>query len=147
MTLEDIKKDNYQPKHRNKLLAEAFYLMGEVEKYGTGLIRIRQQLENYDNLSFNLERQSGSIVSTIFDNSENVGENVGEKVGEKPLTENRQQIIEAIRENKNITIKELSEIVGIAEKNIENNLKVLKSQGIIERIGPAKGGYWQIISE
>ncbi|MFP4527723.1 MAG: ATP-binding protein [Candidatus Kapaibacterium sp.] len=80
--MSELKKDNYQPKHRNKLLAEAFYLTGEVEKYGTGLIRIRQQLENYDNLSFNFERQGGSIVSAIFDNSER-SEKTSEKTSEK----------------------------------------------------------------
>jgi len=35
---------------RNKLLAEAFYLTGDIEKYGTGFVRIRKMLQDYKNL-------------------------------------------------------------------------------------------------
>jgi len=44
LTIEAIKTDNYQARHRNKLLAEAFYLTGDIEKYGTGFRRIKNWL-------------------------------------------------------------------------------------------------------
>ncbi|MBA7582164.1 hypothetical protein ES708_24084 [subsurface metagenome] len=50
-----------------------------------------------------------------------------------------------MRENKHIAIVEMARIVGIAEKNIENNIAYLKKMGIIKRIGPAKGGYWEVL--
>ena len=71
---------------------------------------------------------------------------MGEKVGEK-LTPNQTLIIELIKENNRITIAKLSKAVGIANKNIENNLKTLKEKGLIKRVGPAKGGYWEVCSE
>ncbi len=40
LTLEQLEGDDYQSSLRNKLIAEAFYLTGKIEKYGTGLIRI-----------------------------------------------------------------------------------------------------------
>ena len=43
-----------------------------------------------------------------------------------------------------VTSTELSDIVGIASVNIRMNLSKLKTQGIIERIGTDKGGYWKI---
>jgi predicted HTH transcriptional regulator len=47
--------DFYRASHRNKLLAEAFYLTGEVEKYGTGYIRIRELLRNnYSELTYHI---------------------------------------------------------------------------------------------
>ncbi|MCK5914023.1 MAG: putative DNA binding domain-containing protein, partial [Desulfuromusa sp.] len=39
LKIESLYTDFYRASHRNKLLAEAFYLTGEVEKYGTGFIR------------------------------------------------------------------------------------------------------------
>jgi ATP-dependent DNA helicase RecG len=33
LTIDDLKKDNYQAHARNKLIAEAFYLTGDIEKY------------------------------------------------------------------------------------------------------------------
>jgi len=47
-------------------------------------------------------------------------------------------------ENPTISIVQLSKKVGIAEKNIEVNIKKLKQAGILERIGPAKGGHWEV---
>ena len=70
-----------------------------------------------------------------------------EKNIEEYLTENQKQILEAIEINIFITQQELSSIVGINEKNIRNNIDKLKSKGLLERIGPNKGGYWKIKRE
>ena len=40
---------------RNKLLAEAFYLTGDIEKYGTGFVRIREMHREYPELSFEMD--------------------------------------------------------------------------------------------
>lgn len=69
---------------------------------------------------------------------------VGEKVGEK-LTPNQQKIIEHIMENPYISAKELSEFVGISQRKIEENIAKLKEKGILRRVGPAKGGHWEVL--
>jgi len=66
-------------------------------------------------------------------------------VGER-LTKNQLQIISLIKKDKNVTTKEMSKAIGIAKKNIENNIKKLKEKGYVERVGAAKGGYWSIIN-
>ncbi len=55
LTLEDLNRDDYVSSIRNKLLAESFYLIGEIEKYGTGFVRIRQWLKDYPNVSYALD--------------------------------------------------------------------------------------------
>lgn len=47
-------------------------------------------------------------------------------------------------ENANITQSELSNLIGINEKNIRNNIKKLKDLGLIQRIGSPKNGYWEV---
>ena len=42
------------------------------------------------------------------------------------------------------TAGELAEKIGITSKAVEKHLAKLKADGIIERIGPAKGGYWRV---
>jgi ATP-dependent DNA helicase RecG len=49
--------------------------------------------------------------------------------------------------NKFITIPALSEKVNINLRNTKGNISKLKSQGLLKRIGPNKGGYWQIINQ
>ncbi|MCW3807458.1 RNA-binding domain-containing protein [Plebeiibacterium marinum] len=46
LTIDELNTDSYQPRHRNRLLAEVFYLMGEVEKYGTGFKEYAIGLKN-----------------------------------------------------------------------------------------------------
>ena len=38
----------------------------------------------------------------------------------------------------------LAEKIGISAKAVEKHLSNLKVDGIIERVGPAKGGYWKV---
>jgi len=58
--------DYYTAVHRNKLLCEAFYLLGEVEKYGTGFIRIRKQLLNYHDIKFEIDNTDGYFVRVFI---------------------------------------------------------------------------------
>ena len=70
-------------------------------------------------------------------------EKVGEKVGEK-LTAHQQKMIEEIRKDTFISAKKLSEHVGISKRKVEVNLAKLKRSGILKRVGPAKGGHWEV---
>ena len=43
--------------------------------------------------------------------------------------------------------KEISFHLGsLSEDGVKYNLKVLQQKGVIKRIGPAKGGYWKVLS-
>jgi predicted HTH transcriptional regulator len=33
----------------------------------------------------------------------------------------------------------------VTERSIERNIRKLQDQGLLRRIGPAKGGYWEVI--
>lgn len=69
---------------------------------------------------------------------------VGEKVGEK-LTANQEKILLQLSQNENLSARELAELVGISSRKIEQNIARLKNLGRLRRIGPAKGGYWEVV--
>ena len=50
-----------------------------------------------------------------------------------------------MRESPSITQTELSEYLQISVKAVEKQLKNLREEGIIRRVGPDKGGYWEVI--
>lgn len=54
LTVEKLNSGNYVSKHRNKLLTEAFYLTGDIEKYGTGFRRINDWLNDYLEVKYKL---------------------------------------------------------------------------------------------
>jgi len=44
-----------------------------------------------------------------------------------------------------LTIKELSEILGLSTRAVEKQIAKLKKAGKLERMGYRKQGYWKII--
>lgn len=83
-------------------------------------------------------------------NDERVDVNVTEKVD---ATENvtdasqktSQKIIDLIKEDPCISTSKMAEIIGVDRRNIARNIKKLKEQGAVRRVGPDKGGFWEVI--
>jgi len=71
---------------------------------------------------------------------------VGEKVGES-LTKNQRLIIKNMVENPNVSARNLSDIIGISKRKIEENISKLKKKELIKRIGSPRGGYWEVIEK
>jgi ATP-dependent DNA helicase RecG len=50
-----------------------------------------------------------------------------------------------MKNNFSISMRELSTIFNVDIKTIKRDIAKLKTQNKIKRIGPDKGGYWEII--
>jgi len=47
-------------------------------------------------------------------------------------------------ENSTVSAKTIANALGISLRKTETNIKKLRELNYIKRIGPAKGGYWQV---
>uniref|UniRef100_UPI000B806746 winged helix-turn-helix domain-containing protein n=1 Tax=Parapedobacter koreensis TaxID=332977 RepID=UPI000B806746 len=56
-------------------------------------------------------------------------------------------MIAYIRENPEITIPDLAQLLGITERPVARNTSQLQRANKLTRIGPAKGGHWEVIGE
>jgi ATP-dependent DNA helicase RecG len=56
-----------------------------------------------------------------------------------------EKIMELIKQNPRITQEELAKSTGLSRRGVEWNLVQLKQKGLIKRVGPDKGGHWEII--
>ncbi|MFN6313843.1 MAG: HTH domain-containing protein [Planctomyces sp.] len=54
-------------------------------------------------------------------------------------------MLKMIEGNPRISAQEMADSLTISERAIEKNLRSLREQGVIRRIGPANGGHWEII--
>lgn len=61
------------------------------------------------------------------------------------LNEEKKEIVELISENKKITILELSKIINISDRAVKKQIAKLKKENKLKRIGPDKGGHWELI--
>ena len=55
-----------------------------------------------------------------------------------------QKILELIEGNPQITTHDMADVIGIDIRNIHRNIKKLQEQGVLRRVGPDKGGHWEI---
>lgn len=158
---------------RNKELMRVFRDVDLVESLGTGMLRVLKvyKEENfvfmdhfirvvipYNRIASEEEKKGNVTGKTIIlqKNDENVLENVLEK--SEQLSERQQKLIkrmedtgkmnvlENVLENAVETSASLAEYLGVNERTIRRDLRYLQEQGIIRRVGPDKGGHWEVVN-
>lgn len=111
------------------------------EEYIKALVETRES-ENLDIFrSFMTDMMIRHLTNDIASFEESIGETTVEKV--KLNTADR--IVALIKENPRHSAKSLAQAIGISAKGIEKQLAKLKAQGVIRRIGPDKGGIWEVV--
>ncbi|MCL1969778.1 MAG: Fic family protein [Bacteroidetes bacterium] len=100
-------------------------------------------LENKLTALIKLAKGEISELIEAIDDEESGQKKVIRKSGRKRWSE----VLELIKENQKITRSELSDKLGINPSAIQRHIQKLKTEGIIERIGGDKGGYWKIIDK
>jgi len=73
-------------------------------------------------------------------------ENVVDNVPETNMSQRQKLIIDFIKMNNKISMDEISKILKVSQATIKRDLQQLKANGVIERIGSERGGYWKIIT-
>ena len=57
----------------------------------------------------------------------------------------RDAILKHLRKNPYMSTRDLAEEIGISAKGVEKQLGILKATGRLRRIGPDKGGKWEVV--
>jgi ATP-dependent DNA helicase RecG len=151
----------------NPSLANTFYRCGNIEAWGRGFQRMANACREEGNPPPCYENDAQSVMIR-FDVSEKYRalaekagllptdsvkscvENAlvcGEKTpicGEK-ITRAQQVILEEITELPSISARQLAESTGLSPRKIEYDIKALKASGRLRRIGPDKGGHWEVV--
>ena len=121
----------------NPLLAEPMYLTGYIERMGTGTRdMIRRCTEaGLPEPEFAVSDGFQTIIRRVRGGEEPSGKTSGKTSG---------LILDMIRRQPEITIPEMAEALGKSTRAIEMQLAKLRKSGKVQRVGPAKGGRWEI---
>lgn len=145
LPIEDFYNGKSEP--INKGLANVLLQLHISEKTGRGVPTI---VSIYGKEAFELS--SNSIQVTIpfnYINVVNYQVNVSksDNLDLKNIQLNKTQlaILKEIRNNVNITKSALENKLGLGHTAIQNNINILKNNGIIKRIGSDRKGYWELI--
>jgi predicted HTH transcriptional regulator len=159
LTLEKFYSGTSMP--RNREIMRIFKDLEFVEQLGSGIPKI---VKKYGKTAISLDGQIMQIVLK-FDKDMNDTKKSREKNNEKSREKNtkkhteviagnrdksreknrdksREKILDLIGKSPSLTTAEIAKILGLTPKAIEKNLKILRDNGSIYRIGADKGGHW-----
>jgi len=151
LTIDDLERDDYVSSIRNKLLAESFYLMGDIEKYGTGFIRIRKLIEDYPGVSysisetgdfFKVEMRHTPTKTTIKPPLETP---LKTEIQDVYLTELEDKIFKQIQIDNHITFENIATNLSISRNTVKEYVDKLKNKRVLRRVGGRRGGHWEIL--
>ncbi|MDR1791928.1 MAG: DUF4062 domain-containing protein [Bacteroidales bacterium] len=169
----EMLKHKHSSMPTNPILARPMYLRGAIEQMGTGTEVMVEECKKLGLQEPEFTQDFCEFVTTLWrkpqssiliekekltkkrkkrkdlkkDLKKDLRKDLKKDLKDSSLSERQILILNEIKKNNFITQKELSVIIGINEKNVRNNISKLKSCGIIERVGPNKGGYWKIINK
>jgi ATP-dependent DNA helicase RecG len=150
LTIEQIKTEMVSER-RNELIAEIFHEIHWIEKWGRGISLILSMEPDADFKEVGTQFIVTFRRKYLEESKEKDGEMVGEKEAKREakrevekLTETQKLMLNLVKENKYVSKKEMSEIIGIRTSSIDKNIQTLKKKGFLRRVGPARGGHWEI---
>jgi len=138
-----------RPHRKNPKIANVFSQMGIVEELGSGIRKMFKYTPLYANgkepiiEEQDVYRIEIPYVPTLLPTIDESGKKTGKKTGK----ELEDVIKEAIRKDSSITIQEFQKLTGLSKNGIWNVLNRMKEQNKIKRIGPDKGGHWEVVEE
>lgn len=144
---------------RNELIADLFFRLHKVERIGMGIRKMREAM-----ISAGLREptfEPNGFFRVIFHRSPEFamkkgtpGTDVMKKEGRARTAQKTvqittqktvQKIIALIRQNPGITRQELAMELGLTDSGIKYHLKKMQDKGLLRRVGPDKGGHWEVI--
>ncbi len=125
---------------RNSLVFGLFLRMNMVEKIGSGIKRMRDEMAKA-NLPEPVFGLKGFFTVSFYRPME--FERWIELIGDN-LTEKQSLILREINTNPNVTLQELAATFGTTQRTVERNIAILRELGLLERVGSRKDGYYKI---
>ena len=117
--------------------------LGVDENISAYVLRIAEGLCATPNVE--QENQLDMDLQRTKDKNPDNSEEMENKSSLKSSLKSSQKILELISVSPSITISEIADRLGMTTRGVDKNIKRLKEQGVIRRVGPDKGGHWEVI--
>ena len=124
ISIDDLLDSTHASKPRNKLIAQVFFEMGMIERYGGGIQRIFDQCKMAGLPKPEFEQTQGGLRVHFQSPPQAIGGGVTEEE-----TEGVMMLYQLISKEPGQRVPSLAENMGTSPKNIERWLKQLKDEG------------------
>ena len=117
--------------------------LGRLDELGSGVRNINKYLPLCANGAKPIFKETKQLFRLTLPLTNNAKIKVTDQGAQ--LLKTTVKILELIRENKEITRQELADKLDMTIDGIDWNIRKLKKEGMLERIGPDKGGHWKVL--
>ena len=92
-----------------------------------------------------LQHDIRQFEDSMLDEVDRKGGQKTEKVDRKSGQKTCEAIVTLVSENPQITTIQMAALLGINRSAISKHLKRMQAEGVVRRIGPDKGGHWEVV--
>ena len=136
----------------NPRIARAMYQVKYIETIGTGLTDLLEECRKKGLKTPLLEEMSGRFRIVIWrpqPTTDTVGNRPesSQKTLQKTPQKTPQKILASIRANPFVGTQAMADMIGVERSTVARAIAKLKRAGVLRRIGPDKGGHWEIIEK
>lgn len=121
-------------------LIPTMILQEDKEEYIKALVATRED----DKLDIFRNYMSSMMEHNLLNEIAIYLKSIGKEESREKPTKSRDKIVALLSKDGRLSAVDLGKKIGISAKSVEKHLANLKADGIIERIGPAKGGHWRV---
>jgi predicted HTH transcriptional regulator len=130
---------------RNREIMRIFKDLEYVEQLGSGMPQIVGRYGR-DIFHFYTNVLRVSLMFDLVADEKMTSDDDGREITtQKTVQKTVQKIMAAIRQNPAVSARELAVLSGLTPRGVKWRLEQLKAQGIIRRIGPDRGGHWEVM--
>lgn len=136
--------------YRNPIIAEAMKVLGYVNCYNRGIGMVQEELEANGNgkaeFSFRLITAFEAKVATVA-NKEGQPSTVPreQESSMKSSMKSDERLLTLLKEFPSASLPRMAEGIGLSVAGVRKVLDKLRAKGRIRRVGPDKGGHWEVV--
>ena len=116
----------------NPMIARTFYRRGIVETWGCGTLKIVRLMQESGLEPPMVSLRDGAVVVTF-------------KLPGKTTGKTTEAVLRLLAEDPSLSVPQLAARLKKSELTIHRAIRMLRESGRLVRIGPDKGGHWQVI--
>lgn len=148
----------HESKPWNPLMAHVFYRRGLIETWGRGTLKMADLLQEAGLPPPVLREQHGFVTLTFalqnkFEAPKTPGKVSGETSVEMSVEMSGETPVKVpdlllawLARQPSTTVPELAKRLGRSDRGVERVLRKLREEGRLIRVGPTKGGHWQVVA-
>jgi ATP-dependent DNA helicase RecG len=132
---------------RNEVISDLFFRLHKVERIGMGIRKMKEAM-----VAAGLREpifEPNGFFRAIFHRAFELAMKGKRERSEKKFGEgsekSSEKILALLEKRKTASAREIAEFLGLTPRAVEKHIAALRTAGRLKRVGPARGGRWEVV--